>query len=135
MSDKLRKLETYVQIGDTVLWYPQGDVTLVAHAAVVVGLGMETAVDLHVMEPKIINRVSVEGSRHVSDESTRSEERMEGGCWKHKPDTIAMRAMLLQHGFLVEENYEFDFAPYAKARAAEREAAEKAAAAAAEAKA
>lgn len=77
-----------VLLGETVFWFPGGQVTEPPQVAVVTGVGSD-CVGLNVLAPWDDRVRSKEGVRHVDDQRAKSQELFEAGGWCHRSDYFA----------------------------------------------
>lgn len=78
--------ERKAELGDVVLWYPDGDPDASPHPAVVTQIG-DDAVTLNVMGPDFRSFKVQAGVVHLSHPNARRPETCDAGAWKHTPAT------------------------------------------------
>lgn len=71
-----------VELGDVVLWYPQGNVNQPPSAAIVSRVG-NANLCVTVLDPNLVNPIQREGVYHVSDPRCKRQETMENGAWDY----------------------------------------------------
>lgn len=81
------------EIGDVVLWYPDGDQDAPPHPAVVTALGLQS-VSLNIMGPDNKNFRVLDGVHHITDPYCRRIETREAGGWSHTPRTLTTLQLL-----------------------------------------
>lgn len=74
------------EIGDTVLWHPDGDRSPQPYAAVVTAIGMES-INVNIFDPFSYNLRIKDGVRHIDDPKAKHEATRDSGAWEHTPKT------------------------------------------------
>lgn len=100
------RLETYAKVGDTVEWFPASDPTDSPFVGVVTQKLLNFQVTVNAMSPDWPNVLPLSPCYHMSDANGRKDGNQEGGGWRHKPETIAVRRMLIDQGYLVWQGNE-----------------------------
>jgi hypothetical protein len=85
----------FVEIGMSVLWYPDGDTGHQPHPAFITAVGQDS-VCVNIMAPNNYNFMIRDGARHVSDSRIKEAERKEAGAWDYTPFTRRMLNLLLE---------------------------------------
>lgn len=91
-------LELYVEVGDTVHWYPGADPGEAGQLAVVTQRLIDTKVSCTVIHPLMTMLMPQDGAYHMSHPKAQIDN--SGGGWRHRPITIAIRRMLIEVGVL-----------------------------------
>lgn len=83
------------EIGQIVLWYPDGDQDAQPYPAVV------TAVGQHALSLSIIDRIFKtfqvkDGVHHISEDYCRRQETKEAGGWDHTPETKRLEQLFAE---------------------------------------
>lgn len=81
----IKRRGPYVEVGMSVLWYPDGTPRN-GQPAIVSDLGMDS-VCLNIITPSNYNFIIRDGVRHVDDPQARSQDMMDTGAWDHTPFT------------------------------------------------
>lgn len=105
-------LEQYVEIGDTVEWYAGGVTANPPWPGVVSQIGMDTSLNLNVVNANYQNMHLKDGVLHVGHRNTRADWNKAGG-WRHRPITVAVRRLCLSLGLLewrLKKNLEWELA-------------------------
>lgn len=90
-------LTRVAELGDVVLWYPDGDRDAPPHPAIVTAMG-HNSLALNIIGPDNKNFRVVDGVHHITDPYCRRTETRDSGGWGHTPRTL--RAMQLQESLL-----------------------------------
>jgi hypothetical protein len=85
----------FVEIGMSVLWYPDGDSRQQPHPAFITAVGQDT-VCVNIMAPNSYNFMIRDGARHISDPRIKEAERREAGAWDYTPFTRRMLHLLME---------------------------------------
>lgn len=93
-------LETYAEVGDPVEWFPGADPTLNPEPAIVSQVLLNGQVTANQFSPYWKDVLPQSPCFHMSDPAARLDGNQDGGGWRHKPQTIALRRMLIAQGFL-----------------------------------
>jgi N-acyl-D-aspartate/D-glutamate deacylase len=81
------------EIGQVVLWYPEGDAGAPPHPAVVTAVGL-SALTLNVMGPDYRNFDVKSGVHPLSSPEARKESALEAGAWGFTPRDLRLDALL-----------------------------------------
>lgn len=81
------------EIGDVVLWYPDGDEEAQPHAAIVTAIGLN-ALTLNIIGPDARTFRVEDGVHHISDPYSRRIETRDAGGWGHTPRTKRLLTLL-----------------------------------------
>lgn len=92
VAEALAALKT-AEIGDIVLWFPDGDIDAPPHPAVVTALGLR-ALTLNILGPDIKTFRILDGVHHITDPYCRRIETREAGGWDHTPRTKRLLEVL-----------------------------------------
>jgi hypothetical protein len=92
-------LEQYVEIGDTVEWYAGGMLSSPPWPGIVSQIGMDTSLNLNVVNANYQNMHLKDGVLHLSHRNAKADWNKSGG-WKHRPITVAVRRLCLTLGLL-----------------------------------
>lgn len=93
-------LETYAEVGDPIEWCPSADPTAEPWCAIVSQVLLGGQVTASTISPHWKDTLPMTPCFHMSDKAARLDGNQEGGGWRHKPQTLALRRMLLAQGFL-----------------------------------
>ncbi len=96
-----RDLKMYAEIGDTVQYFPGGDVSQEPWCAFVTRLGNGTALTLNTVSPDLRNMDIQDGVRCIADKTAKSIEIAEHGGWRPRPLDVMLRKLLIDGGVLV----------------------------------
>lgn len=107
-------LDRYAEVGDVVQWYPGADPTVETQPAVVTKVGSDGIIVANVMNCEIHDTIPQDGCYPMDHPKARQMGPQEGGGWRHKPLTIAARAMYISLG-LLEWNGKDQYVPTQKA--------------------
>lgn len=99
-----RDLSTYAECGDAVEWFPSADKGEPPQCAIVTKVMLNGVVVANVMSPDWGDTRPMDACHHVDDPKARLDANQDGGGWRHKPLTIAVRRLLIAQAFLWWEN-------------------------------
>lgn len=71
-----------VELGDPVLWYPQGNQNQQPSAAIVTRVG-NANLCVTVLDPNVVHPIQREGVYHVTDPRCKRPETLENGAWDY----------------------------------------------------
>jgi hypothetical protein len=89
------------EIGQVVLWYPEGDANAAPHPAVVTAVG-QSALTVNVMGPDMRNFQVRDGVHHVASAEARKDAAKEAGAWDFTPRDRRVDALLSELGGVKE---------------------------------
>lgn len=81
------------EMGDIVIWYPDGANTNNAHIALVLQVNQAT-LNINIFQPDRYNMTPKDGVRHTSDPRAKAAEMKENGSWDFTPRTKRTEALL-----------------------------------------
>ena len=94
MSDEVYKMPA-PEVGEGVLWYPDGDTAQQPLPALVTRVGYET-VCVSIFDSATINTRIRDGVRHLSDPRARNLETRDNGGWEFHPHGLLLRNLRKQ---------------------------------------